>query len=150
LPIRTSPCLFAPLQRWKREHADLYARVGSEVLPQVKRELAAEYTDLARHELAVSRKVLDRLDTEADEIPARDLAGTLRNVKVSAAVGTDKSQLLRDEPTQITQPRSSAEILRELRINFPDAFVDSTAEEEKVQDARVVEQLPEGDSDSAA
>jgi hypothetical protein len=106
-----------------------------------QRELAAEYTDLARYELAVARKVLDRLDTETDEIPARDLAGTLRNVKVSSAVGTDKAQLLRDEPTEIKQPMSSAQIARELKALGVRFDVEGP-----VFDAEVVEdrQLPEG------
>jgi hypothetical protein len=134
------------LQRWKREHHELYARVESEVLPRVKRKLAAEYTDLARYELAVSRKVLERLDAEAgdpDKLATRDLPGALRNIKVSAAVGTDKSQLLRDSPTEIKQTMSVAESLRELQRL---GAIDGTATEESVQDAQVIEnpELPEG------
>jgi hypothetical protein len=137
------------LQRWKREHGDLYARVESEVLPRVKRELAAEYTDLARYELAVSRKVLERLDAEAgdpDELATRELPGALRNIKVSAAVGTDKSQLLRAEPTAIHDvPRLSAELMRKWRDR---GWIEGEAED--VTDAQVVEdrQLPGGDEEA--
>ena len=124
------------LRRWKAQHSELYSRVESDALPRVRAELASEFTDLARAELNVTRKLLSRLDSEADALAPRDLAGAIRNLKVSGAVGVDKAQLLRGEPTEIKQNRSSAEILRALKDRYGVEVVDGTAED--VTDADVV------------
>lgn len=134
------------LRKWRQEHADLYARVERDVLPQIRADLAADYTDLARYQLEVARKVLDRLNAEADDpdkLPTRDLAGALRNVKVSAAVGTDKSQLLRGEPTERKEYRSGAAAELERRLRALGVVIEG---EPPIVDAEVVDdrQLPEG------
>ncbi len=100
------------LQRWKAQDLELYARIEGEALPQVRAELAGEFADLTLLELDVARKLLARLDAEADELAPRDLAGALRNVKVAGAVGVDKAQLLRGQPTEIQRTESLDELLR--------------------------------------
>lgn len=126
------------LRLWKRDHAELYQRVEQDVLPRVRAELASDFTDLARYELAVARKVLDRLHDEADDpekLPTRDLPGALRNVKVSGAVGVDKAAMLRDEPTSTVRHISVAETLRSLKALG--VVIEGAAED--VTDAEVVE-----------
>jgi hypothetical protein len=49
------------------------------------------------------------------EIPTRDLAGSGRNAAVSSGVHNQHIALLRGEPTERKEYRSSAEVLRELK-----------------------------------
>jgi hypothetical protein len=126
------------LRQWRAKETELYARVEDKILPAVRAKRAADYDHLAERGIEVSRKGLERLDKEigdSDKLSTRDLPGALRNVGVFSGIGTDKSQVLRDLPTEIKSDRSAAEIIRALREKG--VIVDGEAED--VTEAEVVD-----------
>jgi len=70
---------------------------------------------LAIQAAGVTRKLLARLDAEADSIPARDLAGAARNAGTIAGISTDKQMLTRERPLPRPEPqRTLDEMIRSL------------------------------------
>ena len=106
------------LADWPVTFADEYARVRAEILPRLKQQLAEEHTALARQEMGLSRDLLAKLKREAEEIPARDLSTTIRNLDVGSGIHSDKARDLRGDPTAVVERRSDSErekaILRKL------------------------------------
>jgi hypothetical protein len=98
--------------------------LGEEMLAQARED--AEAADLARREFVKQLK--------AGKIPARDLAGAVRNMRVSQSLGVDKSRLVTDRPTSIVRREGPTleeveQAIRDIeRIERMQA-VDSTAEE---------------------
>jgi hypothetical protein len=104
--------------------------------------MAERETALANRNAEVEHLLVDQLEAKVPEIPARDLPGAVRNVATRGGIHTDKGRTYRGEPTEYKRHVSVAQSLRELQRL---GAIDSTATEEKVQDAAVVdaEQLPE-------
>jgi hypothetical protein len=99
------------------------------MLPRIGERTARRFEALAEAEAEVEELMAERLRKEHGQIPPRDLAGAMRNTGVAKAVNVDKSQLLRGNPTQITENRDVDGILRKLAgaglVNVES--VDSTA-----------------------
>jgi hypothetical protein len=125
------------LRYWKEHaHEDWYWEIQARIMPRVRAIAAEKHSELAELEGEASRQLLDRLMTEADEIPARDLPGAVRNLDVAAAVNRDKAAMLRGEPTEIVEhQRDALQILRQLKeMGMPlpadmEHAIESTAEE---------------------
>lgn len=131
------------LSRWSRkQHVERYQRVRSEVLPKIRAEVADEYVALTRKQIGVSRKLTDEVDTKLGEPEdrnrvrhLRELANATKDLGLSAAIATDKAQILDHEPTVIVQ-RDFSEIKRAL-IAKGAKFVDVDSEE--IPDALALE-----------
>jgi len=103
------------LRRWRRDtYPERYERVRQEALPRIRQAAADAHLALSRRQIALAGEMTDRLAHKYGEIPARDLAGSLRNVSVSSAVHSDKAALLDGQPTAIVR-RDFGEIKRLLR-----------------------------------
>lgn len=59
-------------------------------------------------------RLMERVENESADIPARDLPGAIRNVATAAAISTDKALLLRGRPTQIVERGDAMTLLRKL------------------------------------
>ena len=132
--------------RWATEkYPAEYERVLAEEWPQIKALTAERHRAVG--ETAMTAELKGEAYREAlaeGKIPPRDLAGSARNAAVSGGIHNQHSALLRGEPTERTEHRSSEEILRKLR-----ALGAIEGEAEDVTDAQIVQsnQLPEvGDS----
>lgn len=131
------------LSRWSRkQHLERYQRVRSEVLPKIRAEVADEYVALTRKQIGVSRKLTDEVETKLGEPEdrsrvrhVRELANATKDLGLSAAIATDKAQILDHEPTVIVQ-RDFSEIKRAL-IAKGAKFVDVDSEE--IPDALALE-----------
>lgn len=129
------------LAGWRdRIHAHRYQRICEEQEPKIKAAVIAKAEEVVAFAGELEMKALARLDRELEDesIPARDLAGALRNITTTKTLNQDKiASPLRGRPRQIVEHRSSGEILRRLAEI---GVVDGTAEELK--------ELPEADSAS--
>lgn len=104
------------LHRWATDtHADRYLQIQAELMPRIRARAAEQHMELADRGMQLEHKVLEKLDSEVDEIPARDLPGAARNIATGAAIHTDKASVLRGEPTQILARHDIAEVTRSLR-----------------------------------
>ena len=125
------------LQSWLDTFSDLYTRVRGEILPRLKDELADQHTDLARHQIDVSRDLTERLSQGAAELSPRDLSGAIRNLDVGSGIHTQRAGELRGDPTAIVEHRSDTERAKEImrKLTAMGRAVESEAEE--------IESLPE-------
>jgi hypothetical protein len=128
------------LQEWKRSHADRLAELEAQIVPQVREKLAQQYEVIGMRAGELTLASMERLGDELGEIPIRDLAGTIRNLTTSGAIGIDKASLLRGMPTEIRQTDSAEEILKRLAQKHPGMFVDGTTADEqpRIQEAEIV------------
>jgi hypothetical protein len=127
------------LWRWSRErHAGRYESIRSEVLPKIRERAAERQMDIVEAAMGVQRKLVDRLDKEADDLAIRDVPGASRNVAVSVGIHAEKAQLFGGQPTQRIE-RSLDEVLRSLSHRGVKFVEGEVAGEEDVADAQVVE-----------
>lgn len=137
------------LQDWKRAHAERLAELTEQIVPQVREKLAQQFEVIGMRSAELTLKSLDKYDEKLDGLEARDLAGAIRNIGTTGAIGVDKASLLRGMPTEIRKTENVSDLVervqqteKALRERYPSLFVDSTAEE--IPEAEVVEQQPEG------
>lgn len=116
------------LDYWiKDKYADRYAQIRNEIVPKIQAELAAKHEDMARMALDKQAEAFALMDLEQLKQP--DLVKAARDLSVTSAVHTDKTQLLRDRPTAITEHRDTAQILDAIARKFPSGVVEGEAED---------------------
>ncbi len=104
------------LQTWTaRVYAERYEFVRRAVLPRIREAMAVETEDLARAYAEAERLTLEKFRAELPNLRAHEAASALRNLATSRGISTDKANVLRDRPAQITETRDVAEILSALR-----------------------------------
>jgi hypothetical protein len=104
------------LAKWANNgHAQRYEEIRAEVLPKVRRKAADEHRQLAEKANEVNALILDRLKAKVEDLPPKELSGAARNMSVSSAVHTEKSELLDGLPTEIrSDGKDAASVLRKL------------------------------------
>lgn len=95
------PIPFRTLHDWKTTRAERYAEVREQELPAIRQRHIHETEELVGQHLAVKKKLLAKVDKELDQLSAGQAASALKQVAISAGIDTDKSLLLRGEPTVI-------------------------------------------------
>lgn len=127
IPIQT-------LRRWAKADPERYERIQTEVHTRLHHKMAAEAEALVAKAATVQHAYLDRMVAEVAEIPSKELPKAFQATAVAAGIHTDKSRLLRDEPTTITDNRTADEIMRKLvamgvarRVNAQDVVIESPA-----------------------
>lgn len=128
------------LQGWKKSHAERYEAIQAEVVPRVRDRLAQQYEAIAQRSAELALEGLDQFGEQMTELPIKELAGAIRNISTSGAIGVDKASLLRGLPTEIRQTDSAEEVLKRLAQKHPQMFVDVTAEE--IPEVDAVEESP--------
>jgi hypothetical protein len=86
------------MDNWKLRYPERYAQIRDQRAAEIQRLVAAAHEDLALKAAALTAKVLERTEKELDEIPARDLAGALRNVATTGGISVDKLTVARERP----------------------------------------------------
>ena len=116
------------LRDWRQQYPERYSEIRAGRVADIDRELMHEYKALARDaQIAAAKAVaLEQERLEAGEV--RDAASSARNLTITSATATDKSLLLDDRPTQITEHRTSDQAIEELRRLGVDV-VDGTCED---------------------
>lgn len=122
LKERGTPVPKRTLELW-RGTAE-YAEVRDHQALEVQKEIAREHEDLAIQAAGVTRRLLSRLDKEADDLPLRDVPGAARNTGTIAGISTDKQMLTRERPLPTRAPdRDIQEIFRALKAISPNLVV---------------------------
>lgn len=101
------------LEKWQVQYAERFNEIRAEVVPLVKARLADVHTDLAQSLADLEARTLESLESELDELSAKDRINLVRNAAIAGAVHVDKAQLLRGEATHIVK-RELPEIVRAL------------------------------------
>jgi len=120
------------LKRWRDEtHRDRYMQILHDERKKIAERIASEQEEFARLAIQEERALLQEIAKarERGEIPARDLAGALRNVSTSKGIALDKSGELRGRPSVIVEHRNPDEIIAKLDRLAPGLIVEATAEE---------------------
>ncbi len=115
------------IRKWLRDDPTAYAKILQEMGPQLEELAQGQFIESVLAAAVVSKKILAELEGRVSELPAKDLAGALRNVDTSRAINQEKSLLLQGRPSQITQHRSLADVLDAMKRR---GFIDGEAEEE--------------------
>lgn len=130
------------LYDWRKTHADRLAELQEQIVPKVREKLAQQFEVIGMRSAELTLKSLEKYDDKLDGLEARDLAGAIRNISTTGAIGVDKASLLRGLPTEIRQTDSAEDILKRLAQKHPGMFVEGTAEE--IREAEVVSESPNG------
>lgn len=126
------------IRYWRdQSFADRYRQIRAELVPKIQANLAAKHEDMALQALEKQAEALQHLDPEALKAKQSDLAKMVRDLSVTSAVHTDKTQLLRDRPTQITEHRSAADLLDSIARKFPQGI--ANADSEDITDVELAE-----------
>jgi hypothetical protein len=116
------------LEDWKTSQVERYGDIWAEIVPRINNQIAAQSEAAAIREGEIAQQLTDKLEQEIPNLPARDLAGALRNTEVARGINLDKSLLLRGQPTQIIEHRPPNELYNQFARMTGDT-VDGTAEE---------------------
>jgi len=128
---------YKTLQAWKaRIYATEYEDLCEREIPRQYAEIAQRCKDVALEASEVEMILLDRMRTEAQEIPARELAGAVRNVSTTKGINLTQAGAADQRPTVIREVHDLAATVRalgkwmpELKDNPLAQAIDSTAVE---------------------
>jgi hypothetical protein len=122
---------YQTLHLWKKNEAEMYqeciSHLDSMTIPEIDRNL--------RLNIQVGNAALERVLEMLPEMDAKDLSTVARNASVGMGIATEKSQLLKGNPTERVEVLEPTQILEELRrlaaqaVPRQIADVDGTAEE---------------------
>ena len=121
------------LGKWRSKYPDQWAEVQTRLAPELEEKKAQRMDKVVHAALEVTEMQLEKARETVGDLAARDAPGAARNSATVAAILTDKAQILRQRPTQITQHDYEAGIKKLERMGL----IDSTAEE--IKDAELVE-----------
>jgi hypothetical protein len=103
------------LAAWKNSYAERIAEIAEIETRRVAQVMAAEAESVIRKSAALEHKLLDRLESVADELPAKEVANALRNVSTTKGINAQRiADPIRGRATAIVQHRGAGEITEEL------------------------------------
>jgi hypothetical protein len=85
------------LHRWRDKHSEKYRSLQADLLPRLRTEAAERHSAVADREMEIGLSLLDQLDTEKAELPARDLSTAIRNLDVGQGIHRTKAAELRGD-----------------------------------------------------
>jgi hypothetical protein len=106
------------LNNYKRTYPDRYTRIMQEVTARHEEDMAEGTVRMAKAYESTEQRLLEKLDSQVDELSPKDTAGALRNVAVSKAVNIDKHQQLTGRTSMPEDTRNANEILKSLAAQF--------------------------------
>jgi hypothetical protein len=127
----------ATLARWRDgSHSEEYLEIRDQLQGAEQRRLAARHEDLSRKGADVTEALWQRLETEVEALPSRDVPGALRNAATALGISTDKILTTRERPVVMPpEHRTGEQILAQL-----EAMGAVKQIEPPVVDAEVVEE----------
>lgn len=118
------------LRDWRDENPQRYSELQAELAPKLEQKIAAEAEELIVAIAAKERELIEALSPQAIAgLPAKDIAGALRNMSTSKALQVDKVQgPIRGRPKIVQHTYDADDALKSLarRVGFT---IDSTAED---------------------
>lgn len=121
----------------KAEHQAEYSEICAQLAPKIRQTVAEESIALARRYAAGEEEALELLLSKLDEIPARDLPNTVRNLATSRAIAIDKYEKANEGIAAQNAPKQLSDALSVLQRKFPNLFLVVTDQE--TIDAEAVE-----------
>jgi hypothetical protein len=131
------------MERWRERHADRYAEIRRDVLPQVRAQAADEHRELAALAMDAERKLAQAMGKRVSEIPPRDLPGAVRNAATSAGIHTQRAEEMDTDAPAIRVSADFGGLLAELKTLGVEV-IEGDAEE--IEGTEVVS-LPDGGGD---
>jgi hypothetical protein len=123
------------LSYWRRgPHHERYLQIRDEHMDVIHRGLASDYEDLARDALETQHSLVERIQSQMDQLAPRETTQALGTMATVGGIATDKTQLLRDKPTSIVKHDVQADIQALARTGVIDV-IDGTAEEDSAEQA---------------
>jgi hypothetical protein len=121
-----------PASRLKSWREDRYPVEYEDTVYRLRESIGSQVSDgameVAANAQALSAKMIDRLQTELHDVPAKELAKAALNMAQTSRTNIEVARLLRNEPTSIQEVRSVDETLDVLRdldvLDVPEADVE--------------------------
>ena len=117
------------IKSWRNHvHVDRYYKLrDGDLVGQINRRMAADWETAALKHLAKHTEALDQVDPT--KLSPAERIKFLQSNAIAAGISTDKSQLLRGNPTEIVQTQNAEELIGALARIAPGMVIDSTAED---------------------
>ena len=129
-PRQTSERLEIPestLRRWRDNvHADQYRQLQRDHAAKLEQVIVEQVREAALVSGAIEREALDRLAQNLHKLEPRDLANTIKNLKLTQGISIDKMLALTGRPTVITEHRNADELVAKLTAA---GVIEGTAQE---------------------
>lgn len=104
------------LHDWRHHtHPERYERMQRQTYPAIQARMAEQMEELLQAQIDLEWKLVEKLDSEVDDLRPGEAAGALRNIAVTKAINVDKSSLLRGAPTEIVEHHDVAAIIEKLK-----------------------------------
>lgn len=116
------------IQDWRHRYAQRYQELADKHQRQIEDVIVQQARDTAIMAGDIERQVLERLSTQVDSLDAKDAAATVRNLSTAKGINVDKLLTLTGRPSQVTEHRSTDDLMRKLE-SLKVKAIDATAEE---------------------
>jgi transposase-like protein len=127
------------LKVWKNRFHERYLELVEENVPLVRNAVVEQSIEIATRAGELEQEAMEELAKQLGELSPKDLSNALRNVSVTKGVSLTHADKYQSPPAQPQENLDQAVILKELARLGVVKVIDSTASEEPVQDAEVVE-----------
>ena len=122
------------VMRVRDRHPDLYRQRRAELAPVIEEGLAADLLDNAAEATATVRSLIAETRRRLEEGTLDEPARAARELSQVTTQSVDKRLAIQGRPTQITEVRDVAEIIRALEGRGIVSVIDATAIEEETDD----------------
>ena len=126
------------LRDWKARFHERYLELVEENVPLVRNAVVEQSLEIATRAGELEQEGMELLAKKLAELSPKDLSNALRNVSVTKGVSLTHADKYQSPPAQPQENLDQAVILKELARLGVVKVIDSTANEEPVQDAEIV------------
>jgi hypothetical protein len=91
------------LREWVKRHPELYQQIRDREAPRLRKQIAHANRDLITKYMEMEHELADRLRDNYDNLDARDIAPTMRNVGVNKGIAADTT-LKMEAQDQVSVP----------------------------------------------
>lgn len=117
----------ATLKTWRQDQfPNRYRDIAERHRGAIEGEIVSNVRSMALRASEIAQRALDLEEKRIASEQVSDASASLRNIATSIGISVDKILLLEGRPNQITEQRSSDDVLRGLTDR---GYIDSTAEE---------------------
>jgi hypothetical protein len=116
------------LDDWRRRFPNRYADVADRLAQAVEADVIRDTRELAARLSETEFLALQRTHEKLEQGNDKEPATTLRNLAVTKGIQIDKNLVLTGRPTQISESRDAAELIKAIRARV--TILDGEAEEE--------------------
>lgn len=114
------------LETWPHIYPNRYRDIAERHKSAIEGEIVASVRSLALRASHVAQRALELEEQRIESGEIHDAAASLRNIATTVGIAVDKTLLIEGRPTQITEQRTTDDVLAGLRDK---GYIDSTAVE---------------------